>query len=143
MSPSRIDEVMSALRATGARATIPRRAIVEVVVTSPTHLSADEIVERVHRRYPEVNESTVYRTLQVLEELGVLYHVHLGHGSARWHLAERPHHHLVCESCQRVIEMDGDAFAELRTRVAREHGFSLDPRHFALVGRCSRCAAED
>jgi Fur family ferric uptake transcriptional regulator len=90
---------------------------------------------------PDVSVSTVYRTLEVLERLGQVEHVHLGHGPSLYHLSDRRHVHLLCRRCDTVIELPDTYLAGLADRLADDHGFVLEPRHFALLGTCSRCAA--
>ncbi|HET6951941.1 MAG TPA: Fur family transcriptional regulator [Acidimicrobiales bacterium] len=141
-SPS-ADEIMALLRSGGGRMTASRRAVVDVLLDGDHHLTADEIVARVTARHPEVHRSTVYRTLERLQEIGVLSHVHLGHGPSTFHLVDRPHHHAVCSSCGAVVEVPFDALDSLAGRLRREHGFELAPQHFALSGLCRDCRAGD
>ncbi len=95
----------------------------------------------VRSQYPEVNESTVYRALERLEDLGVAYHVHLGHGPAQWHLvAQRSHQHLACRRCGRVVEVDRELFEPLVRQLADNYGFQADIGHFAVTGTCAGCA---
>jgi Fur family ferric uptake transcriptional regulator len=135
----RIDEILELLRTDGGRVTSARRAVVQTLVDAEGHISAEDIAGAVQRDMPDVAPSTVYRTLDVLERLGQVEHVHLGHGPSMYHLSERTHVHLLCRGCDRVIELPDDALDELAGRLAREHGFTLEPRHFALLGRCKDC----
>lgn len=130
---------MDRLAAEGGRRTPTRRAIVETVVSGGGHVSADQVAETVRERFSSVSLSTVYRTLEALEELDVVDHVHLGHGRAIYHLTERGHQHLYCESCERVQALPDADLAPLREMIERRHGFAIDSRHFALVGRCREC----
>ena len=87
-----------------------------------------------------MNISTVYRTLELLEELGLVTHAHLGHGAPTYHLADRHHHiHLVCRDCTDVIEADLSVAAEFTAQAARTFGFETDMKHFAIFGRCADC----
>jgi Fe2+ or Zn2+ uptake regulation protein len=81
----------------------------------------------------------VYRTLEALERLGVVVHSHLGHGGGVYHLADERHQHLVCEKCGAVVEVPDAVFAPLARTVRRRYGFTIEPGHFALVGRCAKC----
>ncbi len=120
--------------------TRPRRAVVAAVLGATGHLTADELAARTQAALPDVHRSTVYRTLGALEELGVLYHVHLAHGPAVYHLVEDAHAHVVCESCKAVAEVPSTALETLAAEVGRRSGFVLSPQHFALTGHCPRCA---
>ncbi|HET8621091.1 MAG TPA: Fur family transcriptional regulator [Acidimicrobiales bacterium] len=133
------DDVLARLRRAGGRMTASRRAVVEALLAGGHHVTADEIVERVGASHPEVARSTVYRTLERLEQVGVITHVHLGHGPSTFHLADRPHHHAVCASCGAVVEVPWDALDHLAGELADRHGFELAPQHFALSGRCRDC----
>ena len=88
---------------------------------------------------PEIHLSTVYRTLESLEELGVVDHVHLGHGSAVYHLAANRHQHLVCENCKKVIHLPGGLVDKLARDIDARYHFTLRPHHFALIGLCEDC----
>ncbi len=123
--------------------TSARRALLSALVGSDGHLTAEDLAERVRRLQPDVHLSTVYRALDALEALGVVDHVHLGHGRAIYHLADSAHHHLACESCGQVVEVDPSVLAPLARKLSDDYGFSVRTRHFALVGLCSHCADGD
>ena len=89
-----------------------------------------------------VNISTVYRTLELLEELGLVRHAHLGHGAPSYHPAGHDAHvHLVCRDCGSVSQAGMEVAAPLSARLQAEHGFDVDLEHFAIYGRCRACAA--
>ena len=123
------------------RATTQRRVIVETLLEQPAHITAEDLTAVVNERYPEVHAATVYRTLEVLESLGVLYRLANGHAPTQWHLTDRSHQHLVCGTCGGVEEVSDPAFARLASSLARDHGFRADLRHVAITGMCSRCTA--
>lgn len=139
---ARVEEILARFTSSGGRRTASRQAIVEVVVGADGHLTAEQIASAVQARFPSVNLSTVYRTLEALEELRVVDHVHLGHGRAIYHLTDEAHQHLFCERCERVEELPISRLAPLFVLLDREHGFELDRRHFALVGLCRDCRPE-
>lgn len=134
------EAVLDGLRASGVRITAPRRAVVTALVDSADHITADELAALVAAAEPDVHLSTVYRTLDALEKLGVVTHVHMGHGRAVYHLTDRMHQHAVCEDCGAVVELPDDVLHDVQQRLRRETGFEVDPHHFALVGRCQHCA---
>jgi Fur family ferric uptake transcriptional regulator len=137
----RLVAILDLLRARGGRVTTARRAIVTELLGSRSHVSAEDLAGAVHEAHPDVHLSTVYRTLDALEALGVVDHVHLGHGRAVYHLADERHQHLVCESCGAVIEVPDATFDDLGHRLRADHGFTMRPHHFAVLGRCRGCAA--
>ncbi len=134
----RAEVLIRSLREQGQRVTTGRRAIIEVVAAN-ADLSAEEIVGFVQRDHPEVHSSTVYRTLETLEEAGLVRHLHLGHGPARWQLAADPSYRLACEGCGTVQLVPRVRFDEVRRQVQAEFGFAVAFQHFAMTGRCSAC----
>lgn len=139
MRDESVHEILERLHEAGGRRTASRQAIVEALVASGSHVTADELASAVQKRFPSVNLSTVYRTLDALEEVGVVHHVHLGHGRAIYHLADEDHQHLVCERCERVEELPQKRLRPFVRLLDREFGFEVDQRHFAIVGLCRRC----
>ncbi len=130
----------SDLRQRGYRLT-PQRQLVLEAVDNLVHATPDAILTEVKKTASGVNISTVYRTLELLEELGLVSHAHLGHGAPTYHLADRHHHlHLVCRDCERVIEADVDVAAEFTAKLRAQFGFDTDMKHFAIFGRCKDCS---
>ena len=135
------EPILTMLRARGGRVTTSRRAILETFLGVGGHVTAESLTARVQTTQPDLHESTVYRFLDELERLGVVDHVHLGHGPAVYHLASDAHHHLVCDRCGTVVEVPDEVFADLRGRLQAEFGFILQPRHCAVTGRCGACSS--
>lgn len=135
------DDLIDTLRASGLRITAARRSVCEVIARDHSeHLTAGAIVDRLEG---VVDQSTVYRTLETLQEAGVLSHTHLGHGASVFHFADdRPHQHIVCEVCGRVASVDQALFDDVGRAVSAATGFDVDVAHFALVGTCSECSAD-
>ena len=132
---------IDALRAEGLRITRPRKAICEALAAGhDSHLTASALHEKAQKQLgSEMDISTVYRTIDALEQAGLVHHVHLGHGPAVLHLSDHvEHHHLTCEVCGRTVDLGLEELAELTEAVARRHGFTIDSAHFALIGRCDR-----
>jgi Fe2+ or Zn2+ uptake regulation protein len=136
----RLERILALLRAEGGRVTSARRALVEALLSADAHMTAEDLAARVQSAHPEVHRSTVYRTLDALERLGAVVHSHLGHGGGVYHLADERHQHLVCEECGAVVEVPDAVFTPLARTVRRRYGFTIEPGHFALVGRCKGCA---
>jgi Fur family ferric uptake transcriptional regulator len=133
--------IVAKLRASGGRITATRRATIEVLLAGPDHrhLSAEDVAREVRARLPDVAESTIYRSLGALEDLGIITHVHLGHGPSTFHLADQEHRHLVCQRCQTTVEVPSHEFEQLSERLEALYGFSIAVEHFALVGECATC----
>jgi Fur family ferric uptake transcriptional regulator len=134
-----VDELVARLRAAGVRITAPRRMVLSALVESGSHVTADELHRRVQRDHPEVSASSIYRTMELLTEHGVVEHLHLGHGPAQYHLTDERHAHLVCNGCGAIVELDPELSAPFADRIADHLGFDLDLGHFALTGWCAPC----
>jgi Fur family ferric uptake transcriptional regulator len=131
------------LRASGYRLT-PQRQLVLEAVGELGHGTPDDIVTAVRRTASAVNISTVYRTLELLEELGLVEHTHLGHGAPTYSVAtEDGHVHLVCRGCGDVDEVPPSVAEPVVAELASSRGFEVDVRHFAVFGLCRDCAAAD
>jgi len=141
-SADEVEEVLGRLRSTGGRVTTPRRLLVRSLFEAAGHRTAEELAAEIQAQAPDVSISTVYRNLEELERLGVVVHAHLGHGPATYHLATAAHGHLVCERCDAHVEIADAFFADLRSRAIADFGFAIDPRHFAVIGRCAACQAD-
>ncbi|HEX6194936.1 MAG TPA: Fur family transcriptional regulator [Jiangellaceae bacterium] len=127
------------LRARGHRLT-PQRELVLQAVQNLEHATPERVLDEVRRTSTSVNLSTVYRTLDLLEKLGLVSHTHLGHGAPAYHAMSEPDHvHLVCRSCQRVTEVGTDVATGLVDAVADKEGFTTDVRHLTLFGYCRDC----
>ena len=127
------------LRARGYRLT-PQRQLVLEAVGELGHATPEEIATAVRRTASGVNISTVYRTLELLEEVGLVRHAHLGHGPPTYSVAtDDDHVHLVCRDCGRVEEAAAELVAPAIERLSQEKGFSVDVGHFAVFGRCRDC----
>jgi Fe2+ or Zn2+ uptake regulation protein len=137
---STVDDVLALVRARGGRATSSRRILLEVLFDTDAHLSAEEIAEAVQTRAPDVHLSTIYRNLEDLQRLGVVVHSHLGHGAATYQLASLAHAHFICEDCGAMFEAPDELFQGLARVAKTKLGFTIDPHHFAILGRCAACA---
>lgn len=139
----RVEEVVELLRSSGARITTSRRLLLRCLFDGTPHRTAEELAAQVQVLAPDVHISTIYRNLYELERLGVVVHAHLGHGPAIYHLAEETHGHLVCEACGSMVEAPGDFFKGLAVAATKRYGFAIDPRHFAVLGQCDKCARDE
>ena len=128
------------LRARGYRLT-PQRQLVLEAVAELGHATPDEIVTAVRRTASGINISTVYRTLELLEELGLVQHTHLGHGAPTYSVAsDHDHVHLVCRDCGGVEEAPPGVVEPVVQELATTRGFQVDVGHFAVFGRCRACS---
>ena len=127
------------LRARGYRLT-PQRQLVLEAVGEIGHATPEEIATAVRKTASGLNISTVYRTLELLEELGLVRHSHLGHGAPTYSLAEQDDHvHLVCRSCDGVQEVPAEVIGEVIATLVAQEGFVVDVGHSTLFGQCREC----
>lgn len=136
----RVDAALEVLRADGGRVTTARRAIVAATLGGEDHhVTADEVAARVQAEHPDVALSTVYRTLEAMEERGIVARIDLGHGRAVFHPVDQAHHHVVCAACGRAESLAPAAVASLAAELDARLGFALAPDHLTLTGVCRRC----
>jgi len=127
------------LRERGLRLT-PQRQLVLEAVHNLRHATPEQVHTAVREVAAGINITTVYRTLELLEELGLVRHTHLSHGSPTYHPAGHDQHvHLVCRNCGTVSEFDPKLLEPLTERLADERGFLVDVGHVALFGVCLSC----
>jgi Fur family ferric uptake transcriptional regulator len=132
-------EAIRRLRSQGGRVTAARRLIIDVLAEAGGHLTATELTQAAAARDRSVHRATIYRTLDALERVGIIEHVHLGHSSAVYHLVGASHYHLSCERCGMVIEIPESVFTDSIARISSEWGFAPRLSHFAIVGLCAAC----
>ena len=138
--PLDVDSVRARLRERGLRWTPQRRSLIEVLRTADGHVTGAELVDRLRDLDPETTPSTVYRTLDVLEELGLVRHGHGADGREEFHvLPMADHGHLHCEHCGGSWEIASDEAAALVRSLRASRGFEVDLTHVTIVGRCAEC----
>lgn len=133
-------DIINRLSEQGYRLTPQRMMVLDAIESSEHHISADEIYAQVITKYPHLNISTVYRTLELLHRLGLVTETDLGGGRVRYHPADKGHHHhLVCQECGRVIDLDESVMDNLKQVLKKDYDFAPDIRHLALFGICAEC----
>jgi Fur family ferric uptake transcriptional regulator len=137
------DEVRERLHERGLRWTPQRRLLVDVLADTDGHITGAELVERCREQDPEVTPSTVYRTLDVLEDIGHIRHAHGLDGREEFHVRPaREHGHMHCSVCHGVWEIAAADVASLVRDFERERGFRVDLGHLSVVGICRACREE-
>jgi Fur family transcriptional regulator, ferric uptake regulator len=130
---------LALVRQHGGRITSSRRFLLQAIFAYKGHSTVEELAAKVQAKAPDVNISTIYRNVEELEKLGVIVHSHLGHGAATYHLAAGAHSHFVCEECGTTFEAPDELFRSLAKSAKAQHGFEINPHHFAIFGRCQDC----
>jgi Fur family ferric uptake transcriptional regulator len=139
-----LQALMDQVRHRGCRVTPQRALILQALCELDGHASAERIYQRVilHRR--DVDLSTVYRALERLRNLHVVSQTDLGRGCAEYEIvAEHPHHHLVCQNCRRVLDIDHTYVAPVAESIRLDFGFDAVLNHFAIFGLCRDCRAAE
>jgi Fur family ferric uptake transcriptional regulator len=140
--PEPWSSVPQRFRARGLRWTPQRRTVVEVLARTRGHVTGAELVERCRAVEPATIPSTVYRTLDVLEELGLVRHGHGADGREEYHVGpESEHGHLYCSGCGGRWEVSPAEAGALVAAIRQTSGFEVDLSHVTIVGRCRACAA--
>ncbi len=141
--PEPDDGLAARLRGSGYRLT-PQRELILRAVQRLGHATPDEVLAEVRRESSAVNVSTVYRTLEVLEQLGLIRHAHLSDRAPTYHSAGgHEHFHLVCRNCHRVTSVDPDVASDLVRRLGAEQNFVADLGHLTVFGRCVVCEGDE
>ncbi len=135
----------------GYRITIPRQTILQVLDESKEHLSAEDIYLKVHNIYPAIGLTTVYRTLEILVNMGLIYKFDFGDGRARYELSSGSrkafhHYHLICTECGRIINYTDFIDEELELvkktekELSKKYNFKIKNHTIQFYGLCDRCA---
>jgi Fur family ferric uptake transcriptional regulator len=127
------------LRDSGLRLT-PQRELILAAVDRLGHATPDEVLAEVRHHSSAVNASTVYRTLEVLEELGLVRHAHLSDRAPTYHsVTDHEHFHVVCRNCGRIVSVGPGMLQTLTDRLRDEQGFVVDIGHLTVFGTCVEC----
>lgn len=140
-----ITELINKLKACGHKYTKQRQTVWEIILENrEKHLSTEEIFDEVQKKYPNIGLATVYRTLQLFERIGLIQHISLDDGRLRYHMVnpeeKHEHHHLICEICGDVIDVEEDMLDLLEENVFLKEGFRVTNHKLKLFGICKRCS---
>lgn len=143
-----MNELKENLKQKGYKLTPQRRSIVDIIIEKEgEHLTAEEIYDEVKKVCPEIGLATVYRTVLLLEEVGVICKLDLNDGCSRYELVhdidEHMHHHLVCNECKGVFEVQDDLLEELEESIEKSYGFKILDHSVKFYGICSKCSQKD
>ncbi|MFC1935210.1 Fur family transcriptional regulator [Chloroflexota bacterium] len=137
----RLSKALEALKDRGYRVTPQRVVVLEAIEASDGHISAEELHAQARARYPRVNISTVYRTLELLKELRLVAEADLGGGRFRYHpVGKAHHHHLICRKCGKVRDIDVSVLQLLQDELRVQNGFDAELGHMGIFGTCIDCS---
>lgn len=137
-----MDEVKERFKREGYKLTTQRRAVLDVIIENhEKHLNPEEIYDSVKMKYPEIGIATVYRTLQLLEKLNIIYRLNFDDGYNRYELnkSSENHHHLICLECGKVTEVKLDLLEKLENEIEGENGFKIVDHNVKFFGYCADC----
>ena len=140
---SRKASATEALHTSGYRLTMQRQLVWDTLRQSKKHLSAEGILGQIHRHSPRLNLATIYRSLEVLAELGLIKETRIG-DRGYYELAEEgtDHYHLVCDQCGTTLHIEGDHMVPILHHITEEHDFVVSTADLVVHGRCARCQAK-
>lgn len=140
---SLVNELKEKLKEKGYKLTTQRRIIYDIFAENlELHLSPEEIYDMVKYKYPEIGLATVYRTLQLLEELNIIYKLNFNDGCSRYELnttKDHQHHHLICLKCGKVIEVELDLLENLEEAIESDGEFKIVDHNVKFFGYCKNC----
>ncbi len=132
------------LKEKGCKLTLQRRSVLDVLIKhAGEHLSTEELYDKVKEDYPEIGLATVYRTVQLFEEMHIVDRLNFDDGCSRFELASddkvHHHHHLICETCNKVFEVENDLLEEIESEIERKYHFEIHDHHLMFYGQCNDC----
>lgn len=136
------------LKEKGCKLTLQRRSVLDVLIEHcEEHLSTEEIYGKVKEKYPEIGLATVYRTVQLFEDMGIIDRLNFDDGCSRFELASEDtvhhHHHLICETCNRVFEVENDLLTEIEAEIERKYNFEIHDHNVMFYGKCKDCVQKE
>ena len=137
------EQMVQTLKEYGHRPTPQRLMILSAVRHSQDHVTAADVLEQVKESYSFIDLSTVYRTLDMLKRMRLVSETDMGSGTYAYEwLGQDRHHHLICNGCDRIEQLDDEFLRSLGANIAGSYGFEADMDHVALFGRCRDCVGE-
>lgn len=134
--------ILGKLKEKGYKLTPQRKVVIDIILRdNHRHLNTEEIYEQVKKTYPNIGLATVYRTLIVLDELGIITRMNFDDGCIRYEMNsdEHQHHHLICKNCGRVIEVMEDLLEDLEVTVEQKYRFKIIDHNLKIYGLCEDC----
>jgi Fur family ferric uptake transcriptional regulator len=133
------ETILDDLRAKGHRITLPRRWTLKVLCDAGGHMTSEDVYQHLMQHSIQVDEATVYRTLQWLADNRIVTRTNLGFGADVFSLYHEPHHHLICVNCRQIHEVEDSLFESLREQIHQQYDFTPQMDHYAIFGLCRQC----
>ncbi|PTM56406.1 Fur family peroxide stress response transcriptional regulator [Desmospora activa DSM 45169] len=139
MEKSRINRAVEQLKTTGVRMTPQRYAILEYLLTSLGHPTADDIYKALEDKFPNMSVATVYNNLRVFKEAGLVRELTYGDASSRFDANMHEHYHIICRECGKIVDFEYPSLIKVEEEAARMTGFQVENHRMEIYGRCRSC----
>lgn len=135
-----MDPLVKQMKAAGYRMTPQRQAVLEILITSDTHPTVDQIYESVRTDFPMTSRATVYKTISLAKEMGAVMELEFSQGSNRYDGKHPyPHPHVICTECKQVLDADDFEIKRLKQQIIRKTGYRIDRHRIDFFGICPDC----
>lgn len=142
MEKNRINQAVEQLKATGVRMTPQRYAILEYLLTSLTHPTADDIYKSLEGKFPNMSVATVYNNLRLFKEAGLVRELTYGDASSRFDAQMHDHYHIICRECGKIVDFEYPSLIKVEEEAAKVTGFQVENHRMEIYGRCRSCQLE-
>ncbi|WP_079478493.1 peroxide-responsive transcriptional repressor PerR [Halobacillus salinus] len=139
----RLQEAIDTLKGSGVRITPQRHAVLEYLLNSMTHPTADEIYKALESKFPNMSVATVYNNLRVFREIGLVRELTYGDSSSRFDCNTTDHYHIICESCGKIVDFHYPSLNEVESLAEQVTGFDVSHHRMEVYGTCSDCQKEN
>jgi Fur family peroxide stress response transcriptional regulator len=137
---NRLETAINTLKKSGVRITPQRHAVLEYLLTSRTHPTADEIYKSLENKFPNMSVATVYNNLRILRELGLVKELTYGDNSSRFDSNMMEHYHIICDECGKIVDFHYPSLDEIESLAEKVSGFEISYHRMELYGKCDACA---
>lgn len=142
MSEGKLQEALGALKGSGVRITPQRHAVLEFLINSMTHPTADEIYKALEGKFPNMSVATVYNNLRVFRETGLVRELTYGDSSSRFDCNTSDHYHIICDSCGKIVDFHYPSLHEVESLAEQVTGFDVSHHRMEVYGTCEKCKKE-
>ncbi|MED1673457.1 peroxide-responsive transcriptional repressor PerR [Pallidibacillus thermolactis] len=139
MSADQLKDALETLKDSGVRITPQRHAILEYLISSMTHPTADEIYKALEGRFPNMSVATVYNNLRVFREVGLVKELTYGDASSRFDFVTHEHYHIICEECGKIVDFQYPGLDEIEQFAAHVSGYKVSHHRLEVYGLCPEC----
>jgi len=140
VSDGKLEVAIETLKKSGVRITPQRHAVLEYLLTSMSHPTADEIYKALEGRFPNMSVATVYNNLRILREIGLVRELTYGDDSSRFDSNMKDHYHIICEDCGKIVDFHYPTLDEIESLAEKVSGFEISHHRMELYGKCDDCA---